>query len=324
LGLEVLEPLWRYAASKSEATRSRWQWTWVGDDSVFKKYGEQSGLVGTWWSGQEHRVLSGIDGVLLVVVIGEGKLVVPVDFAIRRPEPTGPGGPCRDKLHWVQSMLDGRVAAFRRRGVDLPPPIVMADSWFGDSKLMRHVATTHEGTLLVEGKTTYVFALPDGRQVKGHNLQKPGDWLWRESPQIPGVRYVRLRATSPTYGVVTITMVQEPSADQYDVICLETAISSPRLIRAWKRRSWIEYCFRTLKHLLATGACQVHGEDAYYGHLVLRLMGCLVLCYTSRVMSKGQLTMEEIIFSLKHYWRFVDCEALELTALSQGMDEKAA
>ena len=324
LGLEVLEPLWRYAASKSEATRSRWQWTWVGDDSVFKKYGEQLGLVGTWWSGQEHRVLSGIDGVLLVVIIGDGKLVVPVDFAIRRPDPTGPGGPCRDKLHWVQSMLDGRMAAFRRRGVALPPPIVIADSWFGDSKLMRHVATTHEGTLLVEGKTTYVFALPDGRQVKGHDLQKPGDWLWRESPQVPGVRYVRLRATSPTYGAVTITVVKEPSADQYYVICLETAISSPRLIRAWKRRSWIEYCFRTLKHLLATGACQVHGEDAYYGHLVLRLMGCLVLFYTSRVISKGRLTMEEIIFSLKHYWRFVDCEALELTALSQGVDEKAA
>jgi hypothetical protein len=91
LGLEVLVPLWRYAASKSEATQSRWQWTWVSDDSVFKKYGEQLGLVGTWWSGQEHRVLSGLDGVLLVVVIGEGKLVVPVDFAIRRPDPTGPG-----------------------------------------------------------------------------------------------------------------------------------------------------------------------------------------------------------------------------------------
>jgi hypothetical protein len=30
------------------------------------------------------------------------------------------------------------------------------------------------------------------------------------------------------------------------------------------------------------------------------------------------------MFSLKHYWRFVNCEALELQALSQGMDEKAA
>ena len=163
LGLDVLVPLWRYAASASAATRSRWQWTWVADDSVFKKYGEQLGLVGTWWSGQEHRLLSGIDGVLLVVVIGEGKLVVPVDFAIRRPDPRGSGGPCRDKLSWVQVMLDGRMAAFRRRGVALPSPVVVADSWFSDSKLMRHVATTYQGTFLVEGKTTYVFALPDGR-----------------------------------------------------------------------------------------------------------------------------------------------------------------
>jgi hypothetical protein len=324
LGLEVLLPLWRYAASKSEATRSRWQWTWVGDDSVFKKYGDQLSLVGTWWSGQEHRVLSGIDGVLLVGVIGDGKLVVPVDFAIRRPDPTGPGAPCRDKLHWLQGMLDGRVAAFRRRGVALPPPMIVADSWFSDSKLMRHVATTHEGTFLVEGKSTYTFALPDGHQVKGSDLQQPSKWPWRESPQVPGVRYVRLRATSPAYGAVTIIIVHEPGVELYYLLCLETDISGPRLIRAWKRRYWIEYCFRTLKHLLATGACQVQSEDAYYGHLVLRLMGCLVLFYTSRVISKGQLTTEEIIFSLKHYWRFVDCEALELKALSQGVDEKAA
>ena len=108
------------------------------------------------------------------------------------------------------------------------------------------------------------------------------------------------------------------------MMCLDTAISGPRLIRAWKRRHWIEHCFRTLKHLLATGACQVHSEEAYYGHLVLRLMGCFVLFYTSRVICKGQLTMEEIIFSLKHYWRFVDSEALELKALSQGGNEKAA
>jgi hypothetical protein len=316
LGLEVLIPLWRHTANASAATRSRWQWTWVGDDSVFKKYGEQLGLVGTWWSGQEHRVLSGIDGVLLVVVIGEGKLVVPVDFAIRRPDSTGPGAPCRDKLRWVQGMLDGRVVALRRRGVVLPPPMIVADSWFSDSKLMRHVAATHQGTFLVEGKSTYVFDLPDGRQVKGHDLQQHREWPWRHSEQVPGMRYARLRATSPTYGAVTITIVKEPGADQYYVMCLETAISSPRLIRAWKRRSWIEHCFRTLKHLLATGACQVHSEEAYYGHLVLRLMGCFVLFYTSRVICKGRLTMEEIIFSLKHYWRFVDCEALELKALS--------
>jgi hypothetical protein len=74
----------------------------------------------------------------------------------------------------------------------------------------------------------------------------------------------------------------------------------------------------------ADRALSLPNEDAYYGHLVLRLMGCLVLFYTSRVVCKGRLTMEEIIFSLKHYWRFVDSEALELKALSQGVAEKAA
>jgi hypothetical protein len=247
-----------------------------------------------------------------------------VDFAIRRPDPTGPGAPCRDKLHWVQGMLDGRVAAFRRHGVALPPPMVVADSWFSDSKLMRHIATTHQGTFLVEGKSTYTFDLPDGRQVKGHDLQQHREWPWRSSVQVPAVRYARLRATSPTYGTVTLIVVSEPREEQFYVMCLDTAISGPRLIRAWKRRHWIEHCFRTLKHLLATGACQVQSEDAYYGHLVLRLMGCLVLFYTSRVICKGRLTMEEIIFSLKHYWRFVDSEALELKALSQRVDEKTA
>jgi len=34
--------------------------------------------------------------------------------------------------------------------------------------------------------------------------------------------------------------------------------------------------------------------------------------------------MEELSFSLQHDWRFVDSEALELKALSQGGAEKAA
>jgi hypothetical protein len=97
---------------------------------------------------------------------------------------------------------------------------------------MRHVAATHEETLLVEGKSTYVFELPDGRQVKGDDLQHQRDWPWRDSPQVPSVRYARLRATSPTYGAVTLIVVDEHGEDQFYVMCLETAISAPRLIRA--------------------------------------------------------------------------------------------
>jgi DDE superfamily endonuclease len=315
LGLEVLVPLWRHVATKSPATPSRWQWTWAVDDSVFHKYGEQLRLVGRWWSGQQHRVLSGIDGLLLVVVVGDGKLVVPGDFAMRRPDPVGAGAPCRDKLRWAQTMLDERLTALRNRGLLLPPPIVTGDSWFGDSTLMRHVRQQHQGTWLVEGKTTYSFTLADGRQLHGHDLIE-GQWRWRDHPWEPWVRYVRLQATSPTYGAVTSVVVDKPGEDRFSLLCMETTLSGPQLIRRWRRRHWIEFVFRVLKHLLATESCQAHSEDAYYGHLVLRLMASFVLFYTSRVICKGCLTMEEIIFSLKHYWRFVDLEALELQALS--------
>ena len=47
-GQDLLVTLWHAVVDKSPATRSRWPWTWVGDDRVFKKSGQQLSLVGTW------------------------------------------------------------------------------------------------------------------------------------------------------------------------------------------------------------------------------------------------------------------------------------
>ena len=105
--------------------------------------------------------------------------------------------------------------------------------------------------------------------------------------------------------VQTVVIIDEPGQARYYLLCQATRLTAPRLIRAWKRRSWIEHHFRLLKHLLAAEACQVHGEDAYDGHLVLRLLAGLVLLYTARILCKGRVTMEEIVFSLKHHWRFL-------------------
>jgi hypothetical protein len=316
LGHTVLSTLWRHIESMSAATRSRWQWTWVWDDSVFRKYGQTLELVGNWYSGQHKRVVSGIDGVLLIVVIGDGKLVVPVDFAVRRPDPTGPGGRCRTKLEWAQVMLDQTLAALLRRGLHLPAPLAAADSWFSDSKLMHHVSAMHQGTMLVQGKSTYTFLLRDGHKVKGHDLVNGDDWPWRQSLDASGCRYARLRAHSATYGEVTLILVDKPREDRFYLLCLATRIPATRLLRVWSRRHLIEQVCRTLKHLLATDACQIHNEDAYYGHLVLRLMASFVLYYTSRVILKGRVTMDDMIFNVKHHWSSVNCQELELYGLS--------
>jgi hypothetical protein len=54
-------------------------------------------------------------------------------------------------------MLEERLRALRRRGLDLPAPVVVADSWLSDSKLMQHVHEEHQGTVLVEGKGSSIF-----------------------------------------------------------------------------------------------------------------------------------------------------------------------
>jgi len=309
-GQDLLMTWWHQVEDKSPATRSRWPWTWVSDDRVFKKAGQPLGLGGTWDSGQEHRVRRGIDGLLRIVVIGEGKLVIPVDFTVRRPDPVGPGRPCRDQLTWLQVRLDRTWTAWQRLGLALPAPLVVAESWFGDSTWLAHVASHQRGTAVVEGKQTDVFRRPDGRRKTGQELLTQVDWPWRDSLQLPGMRDVRLTATSPTFGSVTVVIVDEPGQPCSYLLCQATTLPAPRLIRAWKRRSWIEHAFRTLKHLLATEACQVHEEDADYGHLVWRLLAGLVLLYTARRLLKGRVTMEEIVFSLKHHWRFLTSKDL--------------
>src|SRR5438552_3791352 len=189
LGLEMLVSIWRHTQDKSAATQSRWQWRWIVDDSVFRKYGKQFGLVGTWYSGQFKHTVPGIDGVLLLVVIGDGKRIIPVDFALRRPNPKGPGRRCQEKLVLTQHMLDERLAAFAKRGVTLPAPMVVADSWFSDSKLMRYVANAYRGTLLVQGKCSYTFTLEDGHKVKGADVVNPAQWSWQQSLHAPGCRF---------------------------------------------------------------------------------------------------------------------------------------
>jgi hypothetical protein len=118
--------------------------------------------------------------------------------------------------------------------------------------LLAHVATHAQGTLVVEGKRSYVFHLPDGRRVTGADLLSCVDWAWHDSAQLPGFRYVRRTALSPTYGPVTVVIVDTPGRERYYLLCQATPIAATRLIRAWRRRSAIEHFFRTLKHLLAT------------------------------------------------------------------------
>jgi hypothetical protein len=46
------------------------------------------------------------------------------------------------------------------------------------------------------------------------------------------LRYARPRATNPTYGSVTLIVMDEPRKKEFYVMCLATGVSRLRLIRA--------------------------------------------------------------------------------------------
>jgi hypothetical protein len=48
-------------------------------------------------------------------------------------------------------------AALQRLQLWLPAPLAVANGWFGDSKLLAHVALLYPGTVLMDRKSTYVF-----------------------------------------------------------------------------------------------------------------------------------------------------------------------
>jgi hypothetical protein len=153
--------------------------------------------------------------------------------------------------------------------------------------------------------------LPAGRRVQGQALVTQPDGPWRDSLQVPGLRDARFTATSATDGRVTRVLVDKPGEARFSLLGPATTISAPRLIRAWSRRRWSEHTVRTLTHLLAAEACQVPTDDAYDGPLVWRWLAGLVRLYTVRFRLKDRVTMEEIVFSLKHHWRFLTAESLE-------------
>jgi hypothetical protein len=315
-GQDLLSPLWGHVESMSAATRSRWPWTWGWDDSVCRQYGQAFARVGTWYRGQHKRGVRGLDGVLRIVVIGDGTLIVPVDFAGRRPDPQGPGARCRNPLVGAQVLVDQSLPALARRGVHLPTPMAVADRWFRDSKGMRHVRDTPQGLWLVQGKSTSTVRRPDGRKVKGADWVQGETWPWRPSLEAPACRDARLRARSATDGEGPLSLVDKRGEDRFSLRCLATAMPATRVLRVWSRRNRRAQVLRTLKHLLATDACQVRSEDAYDGHLVLRLIASSVLYYTSRVIFRRRVTMDEMICNLRHHWSSVDCQELDVFGLS--------
>jgi len=101
---------------------------------------------------------------------------------------------------------------------------------------------------------------------------------------------VRLSPYSTTLDEVTVTIFQRPGevAPTY-VLCLDPEVSSPRILRAYHRRPWVEACFEVCKATLNIERFKVRiSRGSMYGFIALRFLSLALFDYAGRRVTRGQ------------------------------------
>ena len=304
----------------SPATRSRYRITFIGDITTLLKVGEMLGLADLFYSGMLHRPAHSIEVVMLYALVGDDYLCLPLDFHLRKPDPKGSGHPCLDGMALAQKMMEDLHHAMRVHFLKLDGHYLVADAWFADGgalKRARQIGLIPIG----RGKTSFVFTgTLLGQPFHGtlnETVLRQTPWPWKRSPQAPDIPYVRLKMHSDTFGPVVLTICDWPGEETPGYwLCLAPEVSSPRIIRAYGRRPWIEACFEGCKSTLRLEQCKFRSPGGIYGFIALRLLSFALFDYAGRRVTQGRLTGGQIIRTLRYHGTLWLKQLLENKALS--------
>jgi hypothetical protein len=247
--------------------------------------------------------------VVLYAVIGEGKLLIPLDVRVRRPDPEGRGRKCKEHPQLVIEMVRGLKTRFLGKSIDPKGWFIALDSWYCSNHLLEQISKCGF-VVIIEGKSNYVFFIGDER-FNPSGLAE--EIRWRESNR-RDIRYARVNVTSPTFGEVTLVLFEDESGLRY-LIMKPNVISSVRIIVAYKLRWWIEEFFKICKSYLKIEKFQMVKEEEVYGHICLRMMCFLLVCHCARKVCRE--TIQRIVRKLSRYWFEWFPQILELQAFSQ-------
>jgi hypothetical protein len=313
----------------SEATKSRYRITFVWDITTLLKVGEMLGLADLFYSGMLKRTAQSIEVVLLYAIVGEDFLCLPMDFRIRKPDPQGPGHPCKTGLELASQMLEDLHRCLRTHNLNLNGHFLVADAWFTDSENLDGVKAL--GLIpIVAGKSSFVFeGHIHGQSFKGsmQDLLEKTDWSWKVSPLCPEVPYIRLKLKSSTFGEVVVTLCHWKGEDDPGyLLCLVPQVSSPRIIKAYGRRPWVEACFEVCKTTLNIERFKLRSEGGIWGFIALRFLSFALFDYAGRRITKGKLSAGQIIRNLRYHGTLWLQQLLERETLSPGhsLDRLAA
>lgn len=119
-------------------------------------------MVGVFWSGQLKRSASSIQLIVRNAVIGEGKLLIPLDVQIRRPDSEGRGRKCKEQPELITKMVRDLRTRCIAKGINTKGWFIVIDSWYCSNELLEGISKCGFVASL-EGKSNYVFFLGDER-----------------------------------------------------------------------------------------------------------------------------------------------------------------
>ena len=122
---------------------------------------------------------------------------------------------------------------------------------------------------------------------------------------------------SQTFGEVILTVCDWPGDDSLGyLICPVLHVASPRIIKAYSRRPWIEACFEVCKTTLHIENFKFRSLGAAYGFLALRSLSFALFDYAGRRVTKGKLSAGQIIRTLRYHGTLWLIQLLDTQTLS--------
>ena len=298
LALEELQRL----EGKSAATLARAQVTIGVDDTVVDRLGRLLSLTYSWWSGNAKKVLQGQN--LLAIVIRIGPRVIPL--MVLPVSKQGRGNTSKPEL--LHSMMEEVLAFFAAEGIDLTQYAITFDSWYGSAPLAELLQGYGFDKITVHCKSNWVMEI-DGERLplsehKNRIGLRAGEWGCGNTP------VARRRATSPTFGQVTLLFFQQGGQVKV-VMVFGRALRAAEILNIWKQHHGIEQFWKSLKSILQIQRLSLRGPEGAYATVAIKLLAYVLMtrvafdCHItlSQLQREARKNLDLHDFFLEHFHR---------------------
>lgn len=227
----------------------------VVDDSVLdKRFSRHNELVGRHWSGNEHRIICGIDLVNLLWTKGEE--CIPIDYRIYQSEEKK----TKTKNEHFKDML---IVAKKR---DFQPYYILADCWYGSVDNMKFIE---------QQDWKFIFGAKENRQV---SITKN---IYVSISNLDWSKTLLQKVWLKEFGYVMAAKIVVKNGDVRYVVSNDLALTDIEVLKKHNDHRWnIETFHRGIKQTTGIEKCYSILGKSQRNHIFAAFVAFIKLEYT--------------------------------------------